>query len=171
MNEITILMHLLSKKQGKFHIGASREDILEKLNLNGKNESIYFEDLITQLSSYIEPLGLQVRFNPISSTWFIAFGSESSDFVSANPFANKPRLASTLFYTIVCCLERHGQAKIQNVKDLRKKKHVIDDLKELEKLGYIELDKNLGTVRLTPLIGYQLDLNKLIINLALKVKK
>lgn len=171
MNEFTILMHLLSNKKENFQIGASKEEILNNLNLNGKNESIYFEDLITQLSSYIEPLGLQIRFNSLSSHWFLAFETESSDYVSANPFADKPRLAATLFYTLICCLERFGSAKIQRIKELRKKKHIIEDLKELEKIGYLELDQNLGTVRLTPLIGYQLDLNKLLIKLALKLKK
>lgn len=59
----------------------------------------------------------------------------------------------------------------QRIKELRKKKHVIEDLKELEKQGYLELDENLGIVKLTPLIGYQLDINKVIIELALKLKK
>ena len=64
-----------------------------------------------------------------------------------------------------------GVAKIQRIKELRKKKRIIDDLKDLEKEGYLELDENLGIVKLTPLIGYQLDINKLIIKLALKLKK
>ncbi len=37
-------------------------------------------------------------------------------------------------------------------------------------MGYLELNKNLGEVRLSPLIGYQLDLEKLFIKLALKLK-
>lgn len=171
MNEFTILMHLLSDRSNKFQIGASKREILNKLNLNGKNESLHFETLITQLSNYIEPLGLQIRFNPLSSHWYLAFQIEASDYVSANPFANKPRLAATLFYTLICCLERLGVAKIQRIKELRKKKQIIDDLKDLEKEGYLEIDENLGIVKLTPLIGYQLDINKLIIKLALKLKK
>jgi hypothetical protein len=171
MNEITILMHLLSKKMDKNQIGASKEDILKKLNLIGKNESIYFEGLITQLSMYLEPLGLQIRFNPLSSHWYLAFKNQVSEFVSANPFADKPRLAATLFYTLICCLERLGIAKIQKIQELRKKKNIIEDLKELEKEGYLQLDENIGEVNLTPLIGYQLDINKLIIKLALKLKK
>ncbi|MFX1376704.1 MAG: hypothetical protein ACFFA0_12920 [Promethearchaeota archaeon] len=170
MNEFTILMHLLSNKVKTYQIGASKEQILEALNLNGKNESIYFEQLITQLSNYIEPLGLQIRFNSLSSNWYLAFETEASDYISANPFSDKPRLAATLFYTLICCLERLGIAKIQSIKELRKKKHVIEDLKELEKMGYLELEEHLGTVKLTPLIGYQLDLNNLIIKLALKLK-
>jgi hypothetical protein len=152
-------------------MGATKAEILNKLSLSGKNESLFFENLITQLSNYIEPLGLQIRFNPIASHWYLAFETGASDYISANPFADKPRLAATLFYTLICCLERLGLAKIQSIKELRKKKYIIEDLKELDKLGYLELDEDLGVVKLTPLIGYQLDLNKLIIKLALKLKK
>ena len=170
MNEFTILMNLLSNKTNKIQIGASKEEILKALNIHGKNESVYFQDLITHLSSYIEPLGLQIRFNPLSSRWYMAFEMQTSDFFSANPFEDKPRLAATLFCTLICCLKNLGIAKIQDIKEIRKKKHIIEDLKELRKMGYLQLDDKLGYVSLTPLIGYQLDLNKLFIKLALKVK-
>jgi hypothetical protein len=124
MNELTILMHLLSKKINNFQIGASKEEILKALNIHNKNESIYFQNLITHLSSYIEPLGLQIRFNPLSSRWYIAFDLHTSDFFSANPFEDKPRLAATLFCTIICCLKNLGIAKIQDIKEIRKKKHI-----------------------------------------------
>ena len=170
MNELTILMHLLSTKKNKSQIGASKEEILKALNIHGKNESIYFHSLITHLSSYIEPLGLQIRFNPLSARWYMAFERYTSDFFSANPFEGKKRLAATLFCTLICCLKNLGIAKIQDIKEIRKKKNVIDDVKELQDRGYIHLDEKLGKVSLTPLIGYQLDLNKLFIKLALKVK-
>lgn len=170
MNELTILMHLLSEKINNVQIGATKEEVIKKLNLYGKNESVYFHNLITHLSSYIEPLGLQIRFNPLSSRWYIAFETTASEFVSANPFENKPRLAATIFCVLICCLKDMGRAKIQDIKEIRRKKHVIEDLKELEKLGYLELEEDLGIVSLTPLIGYQLDLNMLLVKLALKIK-
>jgi len=162
-------MHLLSSKKDKIQIGATKEEILKAINIHGKNESIYFQSLITHLSNYIEPVGLQIRFNPLSSRWYIAFERYLSDFFSANPFEGYPRLAATLFCTLICCLKNLGIAKIQDIKEIRKKKHVIEDLKELQNMGYLELDDKLGKVCLTPLIGYQLDLNKLFIKLALKV--
>lgn len=67
MNEFTILVHLLSKKANTFELGATKEEIIKKLNIQGKNESVYFQNLIIQLSNYLEPLGLQIRFNPLSS--------------------------------------------------------------------------------------------------------
>ncbi|MHA2399566.1 MAG: hypothetical protein ACXADU_11850 [Promethearchaeota archaeon] len=170
MNELTILMHLLSEKTNNVQIGATKEEVLKKLNLYGKNESVYFHNLITHLSSYIEPLGLQIRFNPLSSHWYIAFETTTSEFLSANPFENKPRLAATIFCVLICCLKDLGRGKIQDIKEIRRKKHIIEDLKELEKLGYLELEEDLGIVSLTPLIGYQLDLNMLLVKLALKIK-
>ncbi|MFW9876354.1 MAG: hypothetical protein ACFFG0_24935 [Candidatus Thorarchaeota archaeon] len=171
MNEFTILMNLLSTKVDESHIGASKEEILKKLNIHGKNESIYFQNLITNLSSYIEPLGLQIRFNPLSSRWYIAFEILTSDFFSANPFEGKPKLAATLFCTLICCLKNLGNAKIQDIKKVRNKKYIFEDLKELQNMGYLEIDNKLGKVNLTSLIGYQLDLNKLFIKLALKLKQ
>ena len=170
MNEITILMHLLSKKIESFQMGATQEEIIKILNINGKNESIYFQNLIRHLSNFIKPLGLQIRFNSLSSRWYIAFEMDTADLISANPFEDKPRLAATLFCTIICCLKSKGSGSIQQVKDIRKKKHVLADLKELEEMGYLDLYENLNRVKLTPLIGYHLDLNNLFIKLSLKLK-
>ena len=58
-----------------------------------------------------------------------------------------------------------------DIEQLRKKKHVIQDLKDLEKMGYIEINTELGVVYLTPLIGYQLDFEKLFIKLSLNLKE
>jgi len=171
VNEITILMQLLSKKLNLFEIGSTKEEILNALNIRDKNKAIYFQDLIINLSNYIEPLGLQIRFNPLNSRWFTVFDSDVSDLLSANPFEGKPRLAATLFCTLVCCLKNLGTGKIHEIQKLRKKKGIIEDLKDLRKMGYLELDKNVEEVRLSPLIGYQLDFEKLFIKLALKFKK
>ena len=64
MNEISILMNLLGKRRDNYIIGATREEILEKLNLKNRNKNVYFQRLITELSNYIKPIGLLVQFNP-----------------------------------------------------------------------------------------------------------
>jgi len=172
MNEMSIMMHLLSKKGKQYQIGATKKEILKALSISpsNKNESIYFENLITNLSRYLEPLGLQIKYNPIDENWYISYENEISDVISANPFEGKPRLAASLFCTLICCLKNSGIGKIHEIKELRKKKHLLEDLKELEESGYIEIDDSLMQVRLTPLIGYQLDIEKLFIKLALKLK-
>lgn len=170
LNEVTLLMYLLSRKSTVSQIGATKKEILENLNLKNKNKSIYFQDLITNLSNYIEPLGLQVRYNPLNSHWFISFDIDTSDIISANPFEGKSRLAASLFHTLVNCLKNSGVGKVEQIKKMRNKKGILDDLRELEKRGYIIIQKDTGEVRLTSLIAYQLDINKLFLKLALKLK-
>ena len=48
---------------------------------------------------------------------------------------------------------------------------MIEDLKALEKKGYLLIDKNSDNVKLTSLIGYKLDMHKLFVKLALKLKE
>ncbi len=171
MNEISVLMYLLSRKKSLFQIGATKQEILEQLNANHKNKSTYFQNLITGLSTYLEPLGFQIRYNPLDSHWFINYDPEISEFISANPFEGKPSLAATLLCTLTLCLKNSGVTSIPEVSKLRRKKDIIEDLKVLEKKGYLLIDKNNAHVQLTPLIGYQLDMHKLFVKLALKLKE
>jgi len=170
MNEMTVLIYLLSKKTYKSQIGATKEEILNALNVKDKNKSFYFQKVIENLSIYVEPLGLQVRFNPLNSYWYISFDSEITEIVSANPFEGNPRLAATLFCTLICCFNNSGETTIQKIKEIRKKKGVIEDIKELEKMDFVIFEKNLSKVSLTPLIGYLIDLEKLFFKIALKLK-
>ncbi len=171
MNEISVLMHLLSRKKSIYQIGATKEDILEQLNANHKNKSIYFQNLITGLSTYLEPLGFQIRYNPLDSHWFINYDPEISELISANPFEGKPSLAATLLCTLTLCLKNSGVSSIQEIGKLRRKKDINEDLKILEEKGYLLIDKNSGHLQLTPLIGYQLDMHQLFVKLALKLKE
>lgn len=171
MNEISILMHLLSNKKNMHTIGATKKEIIQTLNIKNKNRNIEFQNLVTHLSKYTEPLGLQVRYNPINSHWFISYDSDISDLISANPFENKPKLAATLFCILVLCLKSpDGTTKIIDLQNIRKKKNVVEDLKELEQIGYLEIEKDSNLIKLSPLIGYQLDFEKLFVKLALKLK-
>jgi hypothetical protein len=171
MNEMSILMHLLSKKRNVYQIGATEEEILDILNVKNKNKSIYLQNLITGLSSYLVPLGLRVKYNSLNSHWYIGTDSELTELISANPFEGQPSLAATLLCVLTSCLKNSGNASIQEIKKLRNKKEIMSDLKELEKEGYLMVEKTTYQVRLTPLIGYKLDLHKLLINLSLKLEE
>jgi hypothetical protein len=172
MNAMSIVMHLLSRKVDNYRYGATKNEILKALSFSTKNKNanVYIQDLLANIAKYIEPIGLQIKFNPIDNNWFITYEMEISNIINANPFEGKPRLAATLFCTIICCLKNSGVGKIHQIKELRKKKSILEDLRELEDKGYLEIDDNQLQVRLTPLIGYQLDLNKLFLKLALKLK-
>ncbi|TXT65740.1 MAG: hypothetical protein BAJALOKI3v1_70042 [Promethearchaeota archaeon] len=171
MNEFSILMNLLSNRISKNQIGATKQELMEALNLRKDKDAYYFQELLSQLSNYIEPLGLYVRFNPVDHHWFISHDFKTSNLLSANPFQDKPKLAATLFCVLVACLKSSGSAKVKDIKELRKKKGVLRDLKKLEEEGYILLDDEEKQVILTPLIGYQLDIQKLFVKLSLKLKE
>ncbi|MFX0105554.1 MAG: hypothetical protein ACFE75_08690 [Candidatus Hodarchaeota archaeon] len=170
MNELTVLMHLLSKKTNQSQIGATKAEILNALNVKNRNKSIYFQHLVNNLSNYLEPLGLHISFNPLNSYWYISFDPETTEIISANPFEGNPRLAATLYCTLICCFNSSGETTIQKIKEIRKKKGVIEDLKDLKNLGFVTFEKTLNRVSLTPLIGYLLDLEKLFLKIALKLK-
>jgi len=171
MNEMSILMHLLSRKRKSYQIGATEEEILDILTVKNKNKSVYFQNLITGLSNYLIPLGLQVKFNSLNSHWYINYDNEVTELISANPFEGKPSLAATLLCVLTSCLKNSGSSSIQEIKKLRSKKEIMGDLKELEKEGYIVISKTTYQVHLTPLIGYKLDLHKLLVKLSLKLKE
>jgi hypothetical protein len=171
MNEISILMNLLSKKRNNAQIGAPKEEILDILGVKEKYSSIYFQKLLIELSNYLQPIGMQIRCNPLNSYWFITFESEISELISANPFEGRPSLAATLFCILIYCLKSSGKASISDIQKLRNKKYIVDDLKELETLGYIIVNRETEQVKLTPLIGYKLDIPKLLLQTALKIKE
>lgn len=171
MNEVSILMHLLSKREDLSCIGATEEQILEALNITYKNKSLHFQTLITELSKIIAPLGIEIRFNPLNAHWFITFEPEVSDIINSNPFGKHPSLGASLFCILACCLKNSGFSTIQEIHKIRKKKTVIDDIKQLEEKGYIEYDKKKNRISLTPLIGYHLDLDKLFLRLSIKLKE
>ena len=170
MNEFAILINLLSKKSASFHIGASEGEILKALNVRDKNKSIYFQNLINHLANYLEPLGLKIKYNSLNSFWYLTFDSNTTEIISANIFDGKPRLAASMFYTIVSCFNNSGVTKVQKIREMRKKKGILEDLKELEKMGLLVIEKDTNQVRLTPLIGYLIDLEKLFMKIALKIK-
>ncbi|MBD3342581.1 MAG: hypothetical protein GF353_26005 [Candidatus Lokiarchaeota archaeon] len=170
MNELSILMHLLSYKHSLHEIGASKKEILNTLNIKTKHKNAAFQELIKNLSNYVKPLGLCVKFNPLNNHWFLSKDQEISNILKANPFENKPRLAATLFVILVSCFQNSGKSDVKSIQKVRKKKTITNDLRDLEKMGYIVLNNESNEVKLTPLIGYELDLDDLLTKISLKVK-
>ena len=78
MNEISILMYMLSKRTGLHKFGATQIEIFDRLNLKGKLQYEYFNKLINNLANYIEHLGFQIRYNPLDSHWYISYKPEIS---------------------------------------------------------------------------------------------
>ncbi|MHA1724228.1 MAG: hypothetical protein ACTSYC_03245 [Promethearchaeota archaeon] len=171
VNEFSILMYLLTRKNGNHGYGTTKKEIIEKLNIKNKNKDYLFTRLLENLANYIVPLGLKIRYNPIDSHWFIAHDEDLTRLTRSNPFEDHPKLAATLLCSLTSCLKNTGSAKIIEIKNLRKKKDIMPDLKELEKMGYLIIDEIQSEIKLTPLIGYQLDLSKLLLKITLKTNE
>ena len=170
MNEISLLMYLLSRRGSHHEFGATKGEIIEILNPGKKVENFIFNNLIAKLSDYVEPLGFRINYNPLNSHWYLSIKSEIVELFGANPFKEHPSLAASLFCTLACCLKNKGKTSIQEVRNLRKKKNLVNDLKVLETNGYISIDSTTNNIQLTPLIGYQIDIEKLFNNIALMMK-
>jgi len=170
MNEISLLMYLLSRRGSRHEFGATKEEMIDILNLGKKVEDFMFNNLITKLSDYVEPLGFRINYNPLNSHWYLSIKSEIAEFFRANPFNEHPSLAATLFCTLACCLKNRGKTSIQEIRNLRKKKNLLADLKVLKANGYISIDSTTKIIKLTPLIGYQIDIERLYKNIALMMK-
>ncbi len=155
MNEFAAIMILLTRSTDGLR-GAPSEEILKTLHWPEKLGRAELQKKLTEFDSYLRPLGLQVRVNPLNDFWFVAFRQDISEFAAQNPFGGKPRLPATLLATIICMVQYGNQVPISAVREIRKKETVQEDLKQLENLGYVEIAGD--NVTLTPLIGYQLDL-------------
>jgi hypothetical protein len=171
MNEISILLQLLSRIQKDHQIGASEDEMLNILNYPGKNAKYYLNKLLVNLNSYIEPIGLQVKYNPINNHWFISSDSDISEKFASNPLEHRPGILTTLFCIVTCAMSNSGTCKLSDLMNLRKKKTIIEDLTILKEEKYIVMDDDAHEIELTPLLGYELDLNQLIQNIALKLEK
>ena len=151
--------------------GAPVEDILKSLHWPEKLGRAELQKKLMEFDTYVKPLGLQVRVNPLNDHWFVAFRQDISEFTTQNPFGGKPRLPATLLATIICMIKYGNLVPVSAIQEIRKKETVLEDLKQLERLGYVEIAGKFAT--LTPLIGYQLDLINLfeVINDQLAKKK
>ncbi len=148
-------MILLTRSQ-EVTRGAPAEEILKVLHWPEKLGRAELQKKLTEFDTYLQPLGLEVRVNPLNDFWFVAFRQEASEFAAQNPFGGKPRLPATLLSTIICMVKYGNQVPISAVREMRKKESVMEDLKQLENLGYVAITGD--KVTLTPLIGYQVDL-------------
>ncbi len=155
MNEFTALMILLTRTHNGVR-GAPSEEILKTMHWPEKLGRAELQKKLTEFDSYLLPLGLQVRVNPLNDYWFVTFRQDVSEFAAQNPFGGKPRLPATLLATIICMIQYGNQVPISAIREIRKKETVVEDLKQLETLGYVNIAGE--AVTLTPLIGYQLDL-------------
>ncbi len=155
MNEYAVLVKLLTRTGTP--IGASIEDMLDALGLpEDAGRHILFKKL-SGLHSRLRPIGLYIKHNPVSGVFYL---DTSDDFTIAQDSTVLPdRLAATLLIVITLAYQEGGWVSIDRVREFRKKalQGVMTDLRELQNLGYVEIEQDKKRVRLGIRVPFEID--------------
>ncbi len=145
MNEFAILMRLLTRTGTP--IGASMEDMLDALDLPEDAGPQYVYRLLGRLNQRLSDLGLAVRHNPLDHIFYIDTTARLHGLPEESGLPD--RLAATLLTVITLAFQEGGWVSFSRVREFRKKSMagVRSDLRELENLGYVEIDKANKRVR------------------------
>jgi hypothetical protein len=153
MNEFQILSYLLSRRGDT--IGADESTIMQKLGLKGDEGLQQLYSLLDSYSNRIEIFGLKVERNPLNGYWFLTYSDELGEFATVNPFSGRTRIAMTFISILIAATCNDTAPSIEEIKKIRKKKDITRDLKDLEELGLIEMEK--GLIHLTEKVGFFID--------------
>ena len=138
-------------------IGAGVDDMLDALGLpEDLGREILFKRL-GELHTRLEPVGLTIKHNPVSGVFYVdtSMISKTKQEDSMLP----DRLAATLLIVITLAYQEGGWVSFDRVQEFRKKslRGVIEDLRELQNQGYIEIDSAGKRVRLGLRVPFEID--------------
>jgi len=155
MNEYAILMKLLTRSGNP--IGAGVDDMLDALSLpEDLGREILFRRL-GELHTRLEPVGLTIKHNPVSGVFYVdtSFQPKMKQEDSMLP----DRLAATLLIVITLAYQEGGWVSFDRVQEFRKKslRGVMEDLRELQNQGYVEIDSVSKRVRLGLRVPFEID--------------
>jgi hypothetical protein len=139
--------------------------MLEVLGLPEIGRSVLF-DKLASLEKVIKPLGLTIKHNPISHVFYLDGVSESDTLFEDSLLPD--RLAATLLVVVTLAYQEGGWVSFARVKEFRKKgmKGIRDDLKELSRAGYVEINQAGKKVRPGLRAPFEIDFERFFSNLA-----
>ena len=155
MNEYSFLIKLLTRSGDP--IGAGVDDMLDALGLpEDVGREILFRRL-SELHTRLEPLGLTIKHNPVSSVFYMDTLIQSK--MKQEDSMLPDRLAATLLIVITLAYQEGGWVSFDRVREFRKKslRGVMEDLRELQKQGYIEINQAGKRVRLGLRVPFEID--------------
>ncbi len=155
MNEYAILMKLLTRSGDP--IGAGVDDMLDALGLpEDIGREILFRRL-GELHNRLEPVGLTVKHNPVSGVFYVDTSLQTKMKQEESPLPDK--LAATLLIVITLAYQEGGWVSYERIREFRKKsmRGVMEDLRDLQARGYVELDKITKRVRLGLRVPFEID--------------
>jgi len=146
-------------------IGASVDDMLDALGLpEDLGRNILFRRL-SKLHSRLEPVGLIIKHNPVSGVFYVDTSLQAK--IKQDETTLPDRLAATLLIVITLAYQDGGWVSFDRVREFRKKslKGVMEDLRELQNQGYIEIDQTGKRVRLGLRVPFEIDYEAFFRNL------
>ncbi len=155
MNEYAILMKLLTRSGDP--IGAGVDDMLDALGLpEDIGREILFRRL-GELHNRLEPVGLTIKHNPVSGVFYVDTSFQTKMKQEESPLPDK--LAATLLIVITLAYPEGGWVSYERIREFRKKsmRGVMEDLRDLQTRGYVELDKITKRVRLGLRVPFEID--------------
>ncbi len=138
-------------------IGAGVDDMLDALGYpENTGRHILFRRL-GELHQRIEPIGLAIRHNPVSHVFYIDTDPRKEIMIENTPLPD--RLAATLLVVITLAYQEGGWVSIDRVRQFRRKarRSVVTDLRELDDMGYVDLDSPAGKVRPGTRVAFEID--------------
>ncbi|MGM0686697.1 MAG: hypothetical protein ACQET3_06995 [Promethearchaeati archaeon] len=155
MNEFAVLMRLLT--QPGVPKGAGVQDMLDAMGLPEETgRSVLFKKL-GKLERQLRRLGLQIRHNPIHHVFYIDMQEDIEVPITEGRLPD--RLAATLLVLLTLTYQEGGWVSVNRVKKFRKKslRSVRTDLRELERMNYIQLDDDSQKVRPGFKVAFEVD--------------
>ena len=155
MNEYAILMKLLTRSGDP--IGAGVDDMLDALGLpEDIGREVLFRRL-GELHSRLEPVGLTIKHNPVSGVFYVDTSLQVK--MKQEDSILPDRLAATLLIVITLAYQEGGWVSFDRVREFRKKslRGVMEDLRQLQSQGYIEIDQAAKQVRLGLRVPFEID--------------
>lgn len=163
MNEYAILMKLLTRSGNP--IGAGVDDMLDALSLpEDLGREILFRRL-AELYTRLEPIGLAIKHNPVSGVFYVDTSYQSK--MKQEDTMLPDKLAATLLIVITLAYQEGGWVSFDRVHEFRKKsiRGVMEDLRELQNQGYVEIDSAGKRVRLGLRVPFEIDYEAFFKNL------
>lgn len=158
MNEYSILIRLLTRSGDS--IGAAVDDMIDALGLpEDAGRHIVYQRLAS-LHELLAPLGLMIKHNPTSHVFYLDTSGETDSLPEEAPLSD--RLAATLLVLITLSYQLQEWVPIDKLVELRgkSKRSVMEDLKELSLLGYVEMGDKKTNARPGKRVSFEIDYEK-----------
>lgn len=110
-----------------------------------------------ELHGRLEPVGLTIKHNPVSSVFYVDTSLQTKMKQEESLLPDK--LAATLLIVITLAYQEGGWVSYDRIREFRKKsmRGVMEDLRELQAQGYVELDKVAKRARLGLRVPFEID--------------